>query len=183
MKNKYWELFKSTFLLSTFTFGGGYVIISLMQKKFVEELKWIDEKEMLSFVAIAQSTPGAVAVNVSILLGYKIGGVFGAFLSIIGTILPPLVIVSVISFFYEAFKSNLYISLFLKSMQAAVVAVIFDVVMNLSKSLFKEKNVVLTILMVLAFIATYFFKVNLLLIILICALVGVAQTFIKGRLD
>lgn len=63
----YWTLFVSTFLLSAFTFGGGYVIVPLMQKKFVEDLKWIDRKEILDLVAIAQSSPGAIAINTSIL--------------------------------------------------------------------------------------------------------------------
>ena len=71
-KKKYWTLFLSTFQLSAFTFGGGFVIIPLMRKKFVEKLKWIDEQEMLDLTAIAQSSPGAIAVNASILVGYRV---------------------------------------------------------------------------------------------------------------
>ena len=82
MKNKkqvYLKLFTSTFYLSTFTFGGGFVIIPLMKKKFVDDLKWIEEEEMLNLTAIAQSSPGAVAVNASILLGYQVAWITGAF--------------------------------------------------------------------------------------------------------
>ena len=93
------KLFWSTLYLSAFTFGGGYVIVSLMKKKFVDELGWIDEEEMLDLVAIAQSTPGAIAVNGAIVVGYKLEGIIGVIAAIAGTIIPPFVIISVISFF------------------------------------------------------------------------------------
>jgi len=73
----YWTLFYSTFSLSAFTIGGGYVIVPLMRKKFVEELDWIDEEEMLNLVAISQSAPGPIAVNTSIMVGYRLAGVRG----------------------------------------------------------------------------------------------------------
>ncbi len=83
-------LFTSTFTLSAFTFGGGYVIVPLMRKRFVEQLGWIDEQEMLDLIAIAQSAPGIIAVNTSILVGYKVAGVGGAVFTLLGTMLPPL---------------------------------------------------------------------------------------------
>ncbi|MFR9236189.1 MAG: chromate transporter, partial [Eisenbergiella massiliensis] len=101
------KLFFSTLYLSTFTFGGGYVIVTLMKNKFVDELHWIDEEEMLDLVAIAQSSPGAIAVNGAIVVGYKLAGLPGVLLSILGAILPPMIILSAISFFYDAFRSNL----------------------------------------------------------------------------
>ena len=99
----YCKLFTSTFYLSAFTFGGGYVIIPLMKKKFADDLHWIEEKEMLDLTAIAQSAPGPIAVNAAILIGYRIAGVLGALTTILGTVLPPLIILSVISLFYQAF--------------------------------------------------------------------------------
>ena len=96
---KLFKLFISTFSLSMFTFGGGYVIVPLMRKKFVKELGWIEEQEMLDLTAIAQSSPGAMAVNASILVGYRVAGVTGAFVAIVGTVLPPLISFSVISLF------------------------------------------------------------------------------------
>ena len=72
----YCKLFTSTFYLSAFTFGGGYVIIPLMKKKFADDLHWIEEKEMLDLTAIAQSAPGPIAVNAAILIGYRIAGVW-----------------------------------------------------------------------------------------------------------
>ena len=81
------KLFLSTLYLSAFTFGGGYVIVTLMKKKFVDEYHWIDEQEMLDLVAIAQSSPGAIAVNGAIVVGYKLAGIPGALVAILGTIL------------------------------------------------------------------------------------------------
>ena len=97
-KKKYWTLFLSTFQLSAFTFGGGFVIIPLMRKKFVEKLKWIDEQEMLDLTAIAQSSPGAMAVNASILVGYNVAGIPGALITVVGAALPPLIIISIIHY-------------------------------------------------------------------------------------
>ena len=91
-QGKRWRLFLSTLELSACTFGGGFVIIPLMRKKFVEELGWIEEQEMLDLAAIAQSSPGSIAVNVSILVGYRVAGVPGALLTTLGSVLPPLVI-------------------------------------------------------------------------------------------
>ena len=99
---KYRKLFLSTFELSACTFGGGFVIIPLMRKKFVEELGWIEEEEMLDLTAIAQASPGAIAVNASIMLGYHIAGIPGAILAVLGTVLPPLIIISIISMFYRS---------------------------------------------------------------------------------
>ena len=143
MKNKkqvYLKLFTSTFYLSTFTFGGGFVIIPLMKKKFVDDLKWIEEEEMLNLTAIAQSSPGAVAVNASILLGYQVAGITGALVSILGTVLPPLIILSIISTFYTAFRDNIVVNAVLKAMQAGVAAVICDVVLTMGGSISKTKD-------------------------------------------
>lgn len=180
-KNKYWKIFSTMFYLSTFTFGGGYVIISLMQTKFVEELGWLEEEEMLNMAAIAQSCPGAVAVNASILVGYRIAGSLGAVISIIGTVLPPLIIISVISLFYDAFRSNVVVSAVLKGMQAGVAAVIFDVVLNLSGAIVKNKEYLSIVVMLMAFILTYIYGINVMIIILVCAIIGIGTAWIKVK--
>ena len=120
--------------------GGGYVIVTLMKKKFVDEYHWIDEKEMLDLIAIAQSSPGAIAVNGAIVVGYKLAGILGAMTAIIATILPPLVIISVISVFYNQFHNNVIVSQILTGMQAAVGAIIADVVYGMASGVVKEKK-------------------------------------------
>ena len=86
------ELFLSTLYISSFTFGGGFVIVTFMKRKFVDELHWIDEQEMLDLVALAQSSPGAIAVNAAILVGWRVCGFAGMLTAVLGTILPPMII-------------------------------------------------------------------------------------------
>lgn len=175
-KQKCRKLFFSTFKLSACTFGGGFVIIPLMRKKFVEELKWIDEQEMLDLTAIAQSSPGAIAVNASILVGYHAAGVSGALITVLGTILPPLMIISVISFFYQAFRDNIIVNMAMAGMLCGVAAVIFDVVINMSKTILQQKRLLPLLIMAGAFMAVRFFSVNIMIIILVCAVIGATDT-------
>lgn len=111
-----------------------------MRKKFVEQYHWIEEKEMLDLTAIAQSSPGAIAVNVAILIGYRLAGIFGAVITIIGTVLPPFITLSIISLAYTAFQESLIVNYVLRGMQAGVAAVIIDVVISMAIELFKEKK-------------------------------------------
>ncbi len=168
----YLKLFAYTFQLSAFTFGGGYVIIPLMKKQFVEKLGWLDEKEMLDFTAIAQSSPGAMAVNASVLLGYHLSGILGALVAILGTVLPPLILLSVVSVGYTAFASNEIVRNVLRGMQAGVCAVIIDVVIDMSSTIIEDKKIVSIVLMLFAFIAVTVFDVNVIFIILICGFAG-----------
>ena len=95
-KNLLLKLFFSTLYISSFTFGGGFVIVTFMKRKFVDELHWIDEQEMLDLAALAQSSPGAIAVNAAILVGWRVCGFAGMLTAVLGTILPPMLILSVI---------------------------------------------------------------------------------------
>lgn len=176
-KDRYIQLFGETFRLSACTFGGGFVIIPLMRKRFVEELNWIEEQEMLDLTAIAQSSPGAIAVNASILVGYHVAGIPGALITVSGTVLPPLVIISVISFFYAAFRDNAIVNLAMTGMLAGVAAVICDVVVTMLQGIFKERRILPVIVLLAAFAAVRFFDVNIVLIILICGIIGAADTF------
>ena len=178
-KNKLWQLFKSTLYLSAFTFGGGYVILSLMKETFVEKLGWINKDEMLDMTAIAQSAPGAVAVNAAVVVGFETLGFPAMFVAILGTIIPPLVIISLISMAYQAFISNTYIALFLKGMQAGVGALIIKVVIDMAKDLLKIKSPEVPIIMVLSFILGFFFDVNVVYIIMGLIIIGVIYTFLK----
>lgn len=170
-----WQLFKATFTLSAFTFGGGFVIVSLMKKKFVEELQWLAEEEMLDITAIAQSSPGPIPINASVILGYRMHGIWGSLVAIIGTALPPMIIISVISYFYVQFRSNRMIAIALQVMRAGVAAVIFDVVINLAQNVCKTKRALYILLMAGAFVAAIIFDISAMLIILICLAVGLVD--------
>jgi len=177
----YTKLFISTFYLSAFTFGGGYVIIPLMKKKFVDDLQWLQEDEMLNLTAIAQSSPGPVAVNAALLLGYRIAGISGALVTILGTVLPPLITLSVISLFYSAFRDNIVVNAVLKGMQAGVAAVIADVVLSLGGNVLKQKDGVSVFIMAGAFVATFFLKINVVYIILVCGCIGATKLLFQMK--
>ena len=151
-----WTLFKSMFVLSSCTFGGGFVIVSLMKKKFVEELQWLDEDEMLDVTAITQSAPGPLPVNASVIIGYRMAGILGSLSAVFGTILPPMIVLSIISLFYNQFRTNKYIAVALQVMRAGVAAVIFDVVINLAKNVFKTRRILYIAMMIIAFVCTYY---------------------------
>ena len=144
-----------------------------MKKKFVEELKWLDESEMLDITAIAQSSPGPIPINASVILGYRMCGIPGSLIAILGTALPPMIIISVISYFYVQFRSNQIIATALQVMRAGVAAVIFDVVWNLARNVIHTRRALYILLMVGCFVAKVFFGVEAMIIILGCLAVGI----------
>jgi chromate transporter len=175
------KLFFSTLYLSAFTFGGGYVIVSLLKKKFVDELHWINEDEMLDLVAIAQSAPGAIAVNGAIVVGFKIAGIPGILVSVLGAVLPPFVILTIVSFFYTAFRENFAVQALLYGMKAGVSAVIIDVVFDMASGIVKGRDALLIMIMIASFIANYFLNVNVVWIILVTAGIGAMITIFRNR--
>ncbi len=180
-KGKLMQLFLSTLYISSFTFGGGFVIVTFMKKNFVDQFHWIDEQEMLDLTALAQSSPGAIAVNAAILVGWRVAGLAGMAVAVAGTILPPMVILSVISLFYAAFAANRYVALFLKGMQSGVAAVILDVVWGLGGRVVREGSPLHLPVMAAAFVAAFFLDVNVIFIILAAALLGLGQALWNRR--
>lgn len=166
------KLFWSTFKLSSFTFGGGYVIVPLMKKQFVDKLHWIEEKEMFDFIAIAQSSPGPIAVNASVILGYHLAGIPGALVTVFGTVLPPLILLSIISIGYSAFIGNRLIQSVLRGMGAGICAVIIDIVIDMSRKIIKRREIIPVMIAVAAFIAVTVFNVNAMSVILTCVFIG-----------
>lgn len=167
------QLFCSMFALSACTFGGGFVIVSLMKKKVVEERRWLEEDEMLDITAIAQSAPGPIPVNASVLLGFRLHGIIGSLVAVAGTILPPMILLSLIAVFYDQFRSNPVITTALTVMRAGVAAVIFDVVINLAKNVLATRRILYIVLMVATFIMGYFLDISAMLIILLCLAAGI----------
>ena len=180
-KKMLWKIFISTLYLSAFTFGGGYVIVTLMKKKFVDDYHWIEENEMLDLVAIAQSSPGAIAVNGAIVVGYKLAGILGTIVAIIGTVIPPFLIISIISFCYNAFRSNYFVSQMLEGMQAGVGAVIASVTVDMGMPIIKEKDSLSLVIMVGAFIAACVFSINVVYIVITCGIIGVIRILLSKR--
>ena len=161
----YWNLFKSTFVISAFTVGGGFVLIPLMKAKYVDEYHWMDENESLDLVAIAQTAPGAVAINAAIIMGYRMGGIKGMLTTMLGTVLPPLITLTVVSYFYQAFSTNIYVKMVLKGMQCGVAALLLDVVLDLVRLQWQKKLALPLLIMAGSFIASYGFNINIMYII------------------
>ncbi len=176
-----WTLFTGMLSISTFTFGGGFVIISLMKKKFVTQLGWLEENEMLDLTAIAQTAPGPIAVNAAVLVGWRLGGFPGMLAAVLGTVLPPMLVLLGLSACYELFSQNRYVSLMLRGMQAGVAAVILDVVWGLAEKVVGSKSFLRIAMMLAAFVAAYVFKVNVIYLLLAAVLLSIVSTLVKQR--
>lgn len=168
----YRALFTSTFLISAFTIGGGFVIIPLLKAKYVDEYGWLKDEETLNLVAIAQSMPGVVAVNAAILLGYRMAGLPGAIVALAATILPPLITLAAISAAYDAFATNPYMQLLLKGMQCGATALIVNVAIDLWEKQVKKRLLLPLLLLGGTFAANLLFDINIMLLVLIDGLFG-----------
>ena len=174
-----------TFGESNVLFMAVIAVLMLLQrdKKNIDaaEDQEMQEDEMLDLIAIAQSAPGAIAVNGAIVVGFKLAGVLGAVTAIAASIIPPFLIITVISYFYELFRDNYIVSSVLSGMQAGVGAVIASVVLDMGGGVLKQKSVLSIAVMLTAFIATYVYKVNAVYIILACIAIGVVRTVVQQR--
>ena len=169
-------LFFSMLTISAFTFGGGYVIVGMMRKKFCNELHWVSDEEVLDMTAIAQSAPGPLAVNSAIVFGYRVAGIQGALLSTLAVMIPPVVIILGVAMLYNAVISNRIVQIVLQVMRAGVGAIITDVVIDMSGNIFKTKNALNITLMIAAFIASWLFGVSAVVMILLFIVLGIART-------
>ena len=153
----------------------------MMRKYFVDDLELITEQELMDMSAIAHSTPGAIAVNIAVLVGYRISGILGAIITGIGTVTPPLIILSLISVFYKSFRDNALVSAVLKGMEAGVAATIVDILIDMWQGIRGENNLLLSLMAPAAFIANYIFGVNVLYILFFCSILCFAQTYWTTR--
>ena len=182
-KGRLLKLFLTMLSISTFTFGGGFVIVSLMKRRLVDELHWLTDEEMLDMTALAQSAPGPIAINAAVLVGRRVAGLPGLAAAVIGTLIPPLVIIGVISLIYRQFASNEWVKAVLAGMSCGVAAVISDVVCGLSGKIIRGGDGLKIALMVIAFVLTFFLKVNVVFIILGAAAVGALRILLERRED
>ena len=176
-----WTLFSGMLYISAFTFGGGFVIVTFMKRKFVDELHWLNEEEMLDMTALAQSSPGPIAVNVAIQVGWRTAGFAGMMAAVLGTVLPPMIILSIVSVFYQLFAENRYVALVLKGMQSGVAAIILDASVSLGLKVLKDRQWIHLAVMLAAFAATFFFRINVVWIILCAAAAGVLTALYRRK--
>jgi len=171
-KPSYLELAFSFFKINMVTFGGGYAIMPIIKKYYVDEKGYLVENDMLDIIALAQSIPGAMAINTSMLVGYKLRGVSGAIVSLIGAFLPPLLVISVVYVFYELFQTNLLIQSILSGMRGAVSAVMLFSAYQMFKSLLKTNRIFSLSLMFIAFGIGWFTNISVGYIMLCAGLIG-----------
>lgn len=180
MQNKKWKFYLwlagINLFISAFTFGGGYIVVPMLRKYYVCQKKLFSEDDLLNMAAVANSTPGAIAINLTALAGYKAAGCIGILISCIAAILPPLIILSVISGWYSAFAANPVINAMLKGMQAGVAAVIVDLVIDMTIAVTKERSVLLNLMIPSVFAANFFFHANIILILILCCGLCVLRT-------
>lgn len=169
--------------ISAFTFGGGYVIVPLQSRKFSQELKWIDEEKIIDLVAMAQSAPGPVAVSSSTAMGHFLFGVPGALAAAIATILPPIVILSIISLFYDSFAQNPIVRAVLRGMQAAVSALIVYTVYGLASKVIKKENTFYIALMFICILLILLYKFNIIYAIMGGALTSLIYYFLSRKAE
>lgn len=134
---KIFTMFISFFKIGAFTFGGGYAMIPLIEEEVVTKRKWINKEDFLDIVVISQSFPGALAVNSSLFVGYKIGGIIGAIMALLGTVLPSFFIILVVASFFMQFRNNKIVDLIFKGISSAVPVLVLIAVVSLSKSINK----------------------------------------------
>lgn len=173
------SLFLTFMKIGLFTFGGGYAMIPLIQRETVDNKKWINDKDILDIVAIAESTPGPIAINAATFIGYRVGGFWGALAATVGVVLPSFVIITAISFVLAAFQNIRWIQYAFNGIRAGVLALIVKALWSMFKQ--SPKGIFAYLIMLGAFAATAFLPVNVIYVILFCAVAGITQTLIIGR--
>ncbi len=167
------KLFYTFFRVGAFTFGGGYAMVPVIQKEMVERAKLIDEKEFLDIIAVAQSLPGAVAVNTSVFVGFKLYGILGALSALLGTVLPSMIVITFLAVFYQQVQNIQSIELFFRGVRPAIVALIFMAAVKLAKNL--DPTTFNILLGTAAFVGIVFLGIHPILVIIAAATVGLIR--------
>lgn len=177
--NKHLSLFTTFFKIGLFTFGGGYAMISLIEKEAVEKKKWITSEDILDIVAIAESTPGPIAINSATFVGYNVGGVLGSFAATLGTVLPSFIIIMIISTVLNQFAEVRAVQYAFFGIRAGVLALLVKSLISMYKKC--NKGLIPYILMALSFIAVAFFDLGVIYVIIFCGIVGFVSSVIAKK--
>ena len=182
MKNKLkllCALFLTFFKIGAFTFGGGYAMIPFIQREIVEKHGWITDDDILDIFAIAESTPGPIAINSATFVGYRACGILGSVCATLGTVLPSFLIILAISGILREFQENVYVQYAFRGIRAGVLALILKAMWGMYKKC--KKSIPAYIVMAAAFVLVAFLKVKVILVIIGCALFGIATSFAMER--
>lgn len=172
-------IFLTFMKIGLFTFGGGYAMIPLIQKEAADKKKWVSQEDILEIVAIAESTPGPIAINAATFIGYRVAGFGGAFFATLGVVLPSFAIISVLSYIFEAFKTNRIVALAFTGIRAGVLGLLVRALYTMYKQV--DKNAFSYVIMACAFVCVAVLKVNIFFVVLGAAVLGLAYSFAMKR--
>ncbi len=176
---KIWTIFITFFRIGAFTFGGGYAMIPLIQQEVVEKHKWITDDDILDIIAIAESTPGPIAINTATFVGYRACGVLGSFFATLGVVLPSFCIILFIAYVLKEFQNIKAVQFAFNGIRAGVLALLLKSIWTMYKKC--PKSPLAYILMAAAFTLTAFLDVDVLLVIIGCAVVGLISSIMAAR--
>ncbi|MGI6558692.1 MAG: chromate transporter [Limnochordia bacterium] len=166
----YLQMFISFFKIGAFTFGGGFAMLPLIEREVIERHKWVDRDEILDIYALAQSVPGVIAVNSSMLIGYRLRGVLGAIVASIGVTLPSLIVIIVIAKYFQQLIANVWIARAMAGISGAVAALIINAALRIAGRTIKGLDTFLIAL--LSFLLVTFTQINVFYIMLLAGLLG-----------
>ena len=178
---KLWILFRTTFVISM-TANTGYAILSVMKNTFVRKYRWITGEDMADYIAMAQSVPGPIAVNASVIIGYQTAGFPGALSAVMGCALPPLLVMILVSLFYNQLVDNKYVALFLKGMQYGVAAMLLDVLIGLFVNVTKKDKYYAVCAIIISFLYVRFVKSSVFFLALGCVIAGIIKVLLVKRM-
>ena len=176
---KLWQIFVTFFKIGAFTFGGGYAMIPLIQREAVDHRKWVTEDDILDIVAIAESTPGPIAINSATFVGYRAAGVLGSAAATFGVVLPSFVIILALSFVLQQFQEVRAVQYAFRGIQAGVLALLFKALWTMYKK--APKGWAAYVVMAGSFVATAVLNINVLFVIIGCAVFGLVTAMLAER--
>lgn len=173
-------LFKTTFLISLTT-NTGYAILSVMKANFIRKYHWFTEDEMSDYIAMAQSAPGPMAINASMIIGWQTAGLAGSVATVAGCALPPLLVMMAVTLFYNRIISNPYVTIFMKGMQFGVTAMLLDVLLGLFTNVTKKGMFYPCCLIVSSFLYVKLVSKSVFFLALGCIVISIIKTRYDSR--
>ena len=180
MFKKAWLLFINTFSISM-TANSGYAMLGVIKNRFVDKYGWFTKEEMEDYIALAQSCPGPIACSSTMIIGYRSCGLLGAFAAVLGVIIPPFIMMILVTMFYTFISTNPYVRIFITGMQAGVCAMLLDVVLGLFNGVKKMNHLFYYIMVLLSFLYVRLTKYSIFYLALICIGVAIVKTLLIKR--
>lgn len=177
--NLYLQIFTSFAKIGSFTIGGGYAMIPLIKDQVVDKKRWVSEDEFIDFLAISQSAPGILAINISIFIGAKLRGSRGSIVAALGTALPSFLMILIIALFFQSFRENEVINSIFSGIRPAVVALIAAPLISLSKG--ANLNRYTSLIPIASVLLIVFLEISPIWIIMAGALLGLFHYFLSKR--